>query len=396
MSDTEQGNGKAIQKSDNKTADNRVALQQILTARESEIKRLAGSLFTAERCTSLALFAVGGNDLLRKCSISSVVGAVLASARAGLEIDGVHAAIVPTYNGRLGGYEASFWPMYRGLVARAYDDPTVQEISARVVYEGEHFRPIYGTNDSIEHEPDADAVAAGNVVAAYAVVHMRGRAKFELMYRSQIDGIMERAPMVAAAKRNGKTYSGPWSTDYDEQAKKTVLKRLTKTAPIKSQRLSAAVALDDDNDRADIVDAQIEPEKTEPPPQRKTRTASVKEKMAAETPTTMPETAKAVNQPSPVVEVEPEMINDAQRRRILDLCDGAGQTAVSQRLALISTLLGHEVTALGALTSKQALEVIDVLSGQAEVRRRTQHPESRAVVEPPIENPDDDPAMGDR
>jgi len=365
MATTEQGdgqsNGAAIVKAGDQPAGNRQALQQILVSRESEIKRLVGTVMSAERLTSLALLAVGGSELLSQCSLSSVVKGVLDAARMGLEIDGVHAALVPMWSGKLKRYEAQCWPMARGLIARAYDDPSVQEVTARCVYDGELFDVRYGTNDSIEHVPDANAIAVGKdaIVAAYAVIHMRGRAKFEVMFRSQIDAIMARSPSVRSKKFS------PWESDYEQMAQKTVVKRLTKTAPLKSQRLFAALATDAENDAADVIDVTDDAPPADPPKRAK-RTDELKQKMtqhAAPPPEDEPKKPDAVEPPKQA------MITDEQKTKIRSMCDRGGAKKTGEVLTMVAGVLAlKDLESLSDLTAKQAEIAIDIISGAKAMR----------------------------
>lgn len=261
---TTRQNGQAIEKK--KQA---ATLWDVLRSREAEIAKLAGNTLSPERLTRLAIQAYNASPCLQRCSASSIIKALLDAARMGLEPDGEHGALVPMNTKN--GWEAQFWPMYKGLCARAYDDPSVQTISARVVREGEHFIIHLGTRDEIEHTPDA-ACADNAPIAYYSIIKMRGTVKFEVMWASEIEKIHKRSPSA----RSG-AFS-PWTSDTEEMGKKTVLKRNIKTAPLRSPRLSEATAVDAENEGVQVIDAESPP----PPekPRKQTRADEMKARLS--------------------------------------------------------------------------------------------------------------------
>jgi recombination protein RecT len=157
----------------------------------------------------------------------SILLAVMDAARLGLEPDGTQGALVP-YKGLV-----KFLPMVSGLIELAWaGSQTTLDVVA--VHEADHFKYRLGTNPGIEHEPVLDD--PGELIAAYAVAHTPGAAKprFEVMSKAQIDRVRGRSRA---------SDDGPWVTDYEEMAKKTVARRLLKMTP-KSPQLRAALEQD--------------------------------------------------------------------------------------------------------------------------------------------------------
>ena len=72
----------------------------------------------------------------------------------------------------------------------------------------------------------------GRVIAYYAVFETaEGGTGFEIMSREDVE---------AHAKKYSKSFgSGPWKTDFDAMAKKTVLKRVLKYAPLRTDFVRA-------------------------------------------------------------------------------------------------------------------------------------------------------------
>ena len=89
----------------------------------------------------------------------------------------------------------------------------------------------------------------GDMVAVYAVFRTKsGGYGFEVMGKSDVDEHMRKYSKAAAKG------SSPWTTNYEEMAKKTVLKRVLKYAPVASEFVRAAAV-----DEA-TLDAKIEGE----------------------------------------------------------------------------------------------------------------------------------------
>ena len=113
----------------------------------------------------------------------------------------------------------------KGLIDLAYRSGEVSIIQAHVVYANDEFTYELGLDPKLKHIPaTADR---GEPIAYYAMFKTKdGGCGFE---------VMSMADVQAHARRYSKSYSnGPWQTNFDEMAKKTVLKRVLKYAPLKS------------------------------------------------------------------------------------------------------------------------------------------------------------------
>jgi recombination protein RecT len=190
---------------------------------------------TPERMIRVALTAFNQNPALQECSAISIVGCVIQAAQLGLELTGPlgQAYMVPYNNKHTGQKEAQFQTGYRGLMDLAYRSGRVETFAARVVYANDAFAYRYGTKPRIEHTPTMSE--PGEPVAVYAVLNLKGGAfDFEVMSKAQIDAHQKRY-----SKQNGQ-YS-PWATAWEEMAKKTVIRRLAKRAPVSIEIQRAAV-----------------------------------------------------------------------------------------------------------------------------------------------------------
>jgi hypothetical protein len=123
----------------------------------------------------------------------------------------------------------------------------------------------------LEHEPDWSE-NPGPAVAVYAVAKLKdGGTQSEVMTKAQIDAIRSRS------RASGE---GPWVSDYDEMARKTVVRRLCKYLPLS---VELADALDEDaraefGTPGNVIDI---PHATETQELPETTTGRIKGKLAA-------------------------------------------------------------------------------------------------------------------
>jgi recombination protein RecT len=206
-------------------------LRDLLEKAKSGIAAILPQHLTIERQLKIALMTTGKSKDLLECSAASILQCVVTASQLGLEPGGPlgHAYLVP-YKGM-----ATFIVGYRGLVELVRRSGTVTAFSAHIVYEKDEFLVELGTVGCIVHRPYLGAESPGLVVAAYAVARFTdGSMQFDVMTRAQVDGIRKRSRASA---------NGPWVTDYEEMAKKTVARRLCKYLPMAVQ---VAEALDTD------------------------------------------------------------------------------------------------------------------------------------------------------
>lgn len=210
------------------------SMQSYIKSMEGEIAKALPSVITPERFTRIVLSAISVNPNLGKCTPASFLGAMMTSAQLGLEVNTpLGQAYVLPYNNK-GVMEAQFQLGYKGLIDLAYRSGEVEVIQAHVVYENDEFTCEYGLDPKLTHKPaDKDR---GEPVKVYAVFKTKsGGFGFEVM---SMDDVRKHAAKYS--KSYGSNFS-PWKTNFDEMAKKTVLKRVLKYAPLKSDFIRAAV-----------------------------------------------------------------------------------------------------------------------------------------------------------
>lgn len=177
----------------------------------------------ADRLTRVALTVIRTNPMLRQCTVPSLLAAILQAAQLGLE-PGIlgHCYFVPFRNSKTGQHEVQFIIGYKGLIDLARRSGNIESIAAHEVCEGDEFEFEYGLDEKLRHKPALKDRGKPYLYYAYAKFQGGGH-QIEVMSVEEIEKIRKRSR--AADK-------GPWVTDYDEMAKKTVVRRLAKYLPI--------------------------------------------------------------------------------------------------------------------------------------------------------------------
>ena len=202
-------------------------MQTYIKSMEGEIKKALPSVITPERFTRMVLSALSTTPKLGSCTPKSFLGAMMSAAQLGLEPNTPlgQAYLIPYKN--KGVDEVQFQIGYKGLIDLAYRSGEVEVVQAHIVYENDTFECEYGLEPKLTHTPaDKDR---GEPIKVYAVFKTKsGGYGFEVM---SMDDIRKHASKYS--KSYGSSYS-PWKTNFEEMAKKTVLKRVLKYAPLKS------------------------------------------------------------------------------------------------------------------------------------------------------------------
>jgi recombination protein RecT len=214
-------------------APEKTSMQQYIKSMEGEIKKALPSVLTPERFTRMVLSALSTNPKLGECSPRSFLAAMMASAQLGLEPNTpLGQAYLLPYNNK-GNMEVQFQLGYKGLIDLAYRSGEVEIVQAHIVYEHDRFEFEYGLDPKLVHVPaDKDR---GDPIKVYAMFRTKsGGSGFDVMSMDEV-----RAHASKYSKAYGSSFS-PWKTNFEEMAKKTVLKRVLKYAPLKSDFVRAA------------------------------------------------------------------------------------------------------------------------------------------------------------
>ena len=204
------------------------SMQQYIKQMETEIKKALPSVLTPERFTRIVLSALSSNPKLAETTPQSFLGAMMTAAQLGMEPNTPlgQAYLLPYWNSRNNCYECQFQLGYKGLLDLAYRSGDISTIQAHVVYENDDFSYCYGLDPELKHIPAK--TDRGDPTHVYAIFHTKSDGfGFEV---ASIEDIRTHA------QRYSKSFgSGPWQSNFVEMAKKTVLKRVLKYAPLKSE-----------------------------------------------------------------------------------------------------------------------------------------------------------------
>lgn len=220
-------------------------MQAYIKAMEPAIKKALPSVITPERFTRMVLSALSSTPKLAECSPQSFLAAMMTAAQLGVEPNTAlgQAYLLPYRNH--GQMECQFQLGYKGLIDLAYRSGEVSVIQAHVVYANDLFEYELGMDPKLRHVPaKADR---GEAVAYYAMFKTKdGGYGFEVM---SVDDVQRHAQRYSKSYGSG---SSPWRSNFDEMAKKTVLKRALKYAPLKSDFVRGMAQ--DETIKADLSD----------------------------------------------------------------------------------------------------------------------------------------------
>lgn len=211
-----------------------------------EIAKALPKHLTPDRFIRVAVSALTRTPKLKECEPVSLFGAMLTLSQLGIEPDGRRAHLIPFENRRRGCVECQLIIDYKGLAEMAMRSGVVSYLHADVVCDADTFEENMG--EIIAHKIDRRK-PRGEVYAAYAICKFKdGTAKAEVMSSDEIEAIR---------KRSKAGNSGPWITDWNEMAKKTVFRRLSKWLPLSPEFRDAVEADDEPASHIEVRPAKV-------------------------------------------------------------------------------------------------------------------------------------------
>ncbi len=183
---------------------------------------------TPDRFARVALTAIHRTPKLMECTRESLFQCLYDLSAMGLEPDGRRAHLIPYKD------KCTLIIDYKGLVELAMRSGEVSSIHADVVCENDIFE--YDQGQIKQHKIDFKK-PRGEMYATYCKIGLRNAddPKCEVMTKEEVEAIRKRS-------RAGE--NGPWITDFNEMAKKTVFRRASKWIPL-SPELRDSLEKDD-------------------------------------------------------------------------------------------------------------------------------------------------------
>lgn len=237
-------------------------MQDLILSMKGQIEAALPSVITGERFARMVLTAMSNTPQLASCTPKSFLGAMMQAAQLGLEPNTPlgEAYLIPFRNH--GTLECQFQVGYKGMISLAHRSGLY--VQAHEVHENDDFEVEYGLDPKLLHKPVFKN--RGTVVAYYGVwKDKEGNFGFEVMSREDVE-----AHARKYSQSYGKGFS-PWKTNFDEMAKKTVIKKALKYAPLTTEFVRGVTAdgtikssigkdmmnVEDETDYTDIEAEQI-------------------------------------------------------------------------------------------------------------------------------------------
>lgn len=178
----------------------------------AELAKVLPKHLTPDRMARVVLTAIMKVPALMDCTQESLLQCMMLCSQAGLEPDGRLAHLIPY------GKIATVIFDYKGLVTLALRNGAEAVYGDKVCEADEFEAGVRNGVKKIDHVV-CYKKARGDAYAYYAVCQRGGVVDWEVMTKEEVD-------LIRARSKAGR--SGPWVTDYDEMAKKTVLRRMSK------------------------------------------------------------------------------------------------------------------------------------------------------------------------
>ena len=208
-------------------------LRAQVTALTPELRNALPSHIKPEKFQRVVMTVVQQQPDLLDADRRTLLGACMKCAADGLIPDGREAALVifnkkEKRDGKDAWVKAvQYMPMMAGILKRIRNSAEVASVQAHVIYANDKFLIRRGLADTLEHEPLFPG-DRGQPIGAYAVAKFKDGSdpQFEVMDLNEINKVRN----VSRSKD-----SGPWAAWWDEMARKTVFRRLSKWLPMDAE-----------------------------------------------------------------------------------------------------------------------------------------------------------------
>lgn len=218
------------------------SLRAQLSQMEGEFKLALPDHIKPEKFRRVVLTVAQQNPDLLNADRRSLLQACLKCAADGLIPDGREAALV------LYGRTVQYIPMYGGLLKRVRNSGEVASVQAHIIYENDEFVIRRGFQDTLDHRPKFPG-DRGKPIGAYAVAKFKDGSDpiFEVMDLQQIE-------KVRLASKGANAFA--WKNWWEEMARKTVFRRLSKWLPMDAD-LDQLWRSEDDANRPRVVTGTV-------------------------------------------------------------------------------------------------------------------------------------------
>ena len=230
-------------------------IQRMLSHAWPRIAAVMPKHMSSERLYQLAISTINQTPKLAECDSASLLSCVMKCSALGLEpsaVDGLGRAYILPFRNH-GRMQATFILGYKGIIDLARRSGQLRSIHAQAVYQGDTFEYWedeggqhlkYRPNLSVERRPET-------MTDVYMTAKLSdGGFVFEHMTKAEVDAIR---------KRSKSPNNGPWVTDYEAMALKTVIRRSARYLPMSTEAQQAIAADETTPDYREQLVPIIEP-----------------------------------------------------------------------------------------------------------------------------------------
>lgn len=231
-------------------------LKANLSSAAEEFKMALPAHITPEKFQRTIVTAAQTNPTLLNADRQSFLVAAMKAAQDGLLPDGREAALVPFQTSQKDAQgkwikvnQVQYMPMAYGLRKKILQSGEISNLQTGVVYRREFEQGAFlyeiGLANPIRHRPMLDLtdeeMSDENIVAAYSIATLKdGTISVEVMRRSEINKVRQQSQTGAVGRtvqfgqNKGQAIEpkGPWVDWFGEMARKTVMRRHSKTLPM--------------------------------------------------------------------------------------------------------------------------------------------------------------------
>ena len=233
------------------TRDDFSRIKTMLAERADDFRAALPGHIAPEKFQRTIMTAVQSNPDLIRADRASLITACYKAAQDGLLPDGREAALV-TFKTRKKDAQGAwhdhllvqYMPMVYGIRKKILQSGEIRDIQTAVVYRQEIEAGLFiyeeGTERVLRHKPLLDPSfdpTDDDIAAAYSVATTTdGDKSFEVMTRRDINKVRQASQTGAVGRtdRQGRAIApkGPWVDWFSEMARKTVMRRHSKTLPM--------------------------------------------------------------------------------------------------------------------------------------------------------------------
>lgn len=215
------------------TIDKTYAMKQLMIKMKNEINDALPSGKCIERFQKIALTAFNSNQKLQNCEPMTFISAIMHCAQLGLEPNTPlgQAYLIPQ---NINGLDrVQFQIGYKGLLELSYRSGKIKTLYAHEVRENDDFDIDYGLVQKLTHKPLL-AGNRGDIIGYYAVYHLEPSG-YSFVFMTKDEVINHSNKYIKNIEES------IWQREFDSMAKKTVIKKLLKYAPLSTEMQRAVI-----------------------------------------------------------------------------------------------------------------------------------------------------------